>query len=106
MFEWTFNSIARGCTTKLGPLGYGFVQVSPPQEHIQGSQWWTSYQPVSYKIAGRLGNRSQFRTMVNTCHAAGVKVVVDSVINHMTAGSGTGTGGSSYTHYDYPGVYT
>lgn len=44
--------------------------------------------------------------MVGTCHSAGVKVVADSVINHMSAGSGTGTGGSSYTKYNYPGVYS
>ncbi|WP_030671064.1 alpha-amylase [Streptomyces cellulosae] len=106
LFEWNFASVAKECTTALGPAGYGYVQVSPPAEHIQGAQWWTSYQPVSYKIAGRLGDRTAFRTMVNTCHAAGVKVVVDSVVNHMSAGSGTGTGGSSYTKYDYPGLYS
>ncbi|MGW7359769.1 carbohydrate-binding module family 20 domain-containing protein [Streptomyces sp. NPDC054802] len=106
MFEWKFDSIAKACTDSLGPAGYGFVQVSPPQEHIRGSQWWTSYQPVSYRIAGRLGDRAAFANMVDTCHAAGVKVVADSVINHMSAGSGTGTGGSSYTKYDYPGVYS
>ncbi|MEE1928616.1 carbohydrate-binding module family 20 domain-containing protein [Streptomyces sp. TRM 70351] len=102
MFSWTFDSVARACTDTLGPAGYGYVQVSPPQEHIQGGQWWTAYQPVSYKIASRLGNRAQFRSMVNTCRAAGVNVVVDAVINHMSAGSGTGTGGSRYTKYDYP----
>ncbi|MEW2046983.1 alpha-amylase family protein [Streptomyces sp. NPDC005476] len=106
LFEWNFASVARECTNTLGPAGYGYVQVSPPAEHIQGSQWWTSYQPVSYRIAGRLGDRAAFRNMVNTCHAAGVKVVVDSVVNHMSAGSGTGTGGSSYTKYDYPGLYS
>ncbi|MET9590079.1 carbohydrate-binding module family 20 domain-containing protein [Streptomyces sp. NPDC006516] len=106
MFEWKFASVAQACTDTLGPAGYGFVQVSPPQEHIQGSQWWTSYQPVSYKIAGRLGDRTAFANMVNTCHSAGVKVIADTVINHMSAGSGTGTGGSSYTKYDYPGVYS
>ncbi|CAL9554798.1 alpha-amylase [Streptomyces sp. enrichment culture] len=108
LFEWNFASVARECTTTLGPAGYGYVQVSPPAEHIQGSQWWTSYQPVSYKIAGRLGDRTAFRNMVNTCHAAGVKVVVDTVINHMSAGAGngTGTGGSRYTKYDYPGLYS
>ncbi|MFJ3497263.1 alpha-amylase family protein [Streptomyces sp. NPDC086091] len=106
LFEWKFASVARECTTTLGPAGYGYVQVSPPAEHIQGSEWWTSYQPVSYKIAGRLGDRTAFRDMVNTCHAAGVKVVVDTVVNHMSAGSGTGTGGSSYTKYDYPGLYS
>ncbi|MEW1994275.1 carbohydrate-binding module family 20 domain-containing protein [Streptomyces coelicoflavus] len=106
MFEWKFTSVAQACTDVLGPAGYGFVQVSPPQEHIQGGQWWTSYQPVSYRIAGRLGDRAQFKSMVDTCHAAGVKVVADSVINHMSAGNGTGTGGSSYTKYDYPGLYS
>ncbi|MFC0597249.1 alpha-amylase family protein [Streptomyces palmae] len=106
LFEWRFDSVAKECTTTLGPKGYGYVQVSPPQEHIQGSQWWTSYQPVSYKIAGRLGDRTAFKNMIATCHAAGVKVVADSVINHMAAGSGTGTGGSSYTKYDYPGTYS
>jgi len=105
LFEWKFASVAKECTNTLGPAGYGYVQVSPPEEHIQGSQWWTSYQPVSYKIAGRLGDRAAFQNMVNTCHAAGVKVVVDTVINHMSAGSGTGTGGSSYTKYNYPGLY-
>ncbi|MGW9136303.1 carbohydrate-binding module family 20 domain-containing protein [Streptomyces sp. NPDC055681] len=106
MFEWKFDSVAKACTDSLGPAGYGYVQVSPPQEHIQGSQWWTSYQPVSYKIAGRLGDRTAFAAMVSTCHSAGVKVVADSVINHMSAGSGTGTGGSSYTKYNYPGLYS
>ncbi|OKJ76585.1 carbohydrate-binding module family 20 domain-containing protein [Streptomyces sp. CB02460] len=106
LFEWKFDSVAKACTDTLGPAGYGFVQVSPPQEHIQGSQWWTSYQPVSYKIAGRLGDRTSFARMVSTCHSAGVKVVADSVINHMTGGSGTGTGGTSYTKYNYPGLYS
>ncbi|AXK36828.1 glycosidase [Streptomyces armeniacus] len=106
LFEWDFDAVARECRERLGPAGYGYVQVSPPQEHIQGSQWWTSYQPVSYEIAGRLGDRGQFRDMVSACHGAGVKVTVDAVINHMTAGSGTGTGGSPYTHYDYPGTYS
>ncbi|MGW7314325.1 carbohydrate-binding module family 20 domain-containing protein [Streptomyces sp. NPDC054865] len=106
LFEWRFDSVAKACTDSLGPAGYGFVQVSPPQEHIQGPQWWTSYQPVSYKIAGRLGDRAAFKRMVDTCHAAGVKVVADAVINHMAAGDGTGTGGSSYTKYGYPGLYS
>ncbi|MET7647311.1 carbohydrate-binding module family 20 domain-containing protein [Streptomyces sp. NPDC005426] len=106
LFEWKFDSVAKACTDSLGPAGYGYVQVSPPQEHIQGGQWWTSYQPVSYKIAGRLGDRTSFARMVSTCHSAGVKVVADSVINHMSSGSGTGTGGSSYSKYDYPGLYS
>ncbi|MCT4353014.1 alpha-amylase family glycosyl hydrolase [Streptomyces sp. Je 1-79] len=106
MFEWKFASVAKACTEQLGPAGYGYVQVSPPQERIQGSTWWTAYQPVSYKIAGPLGDRTAFKFMVDTCHAAGVKVVADSVINHMANASGTGTGGTSFSKYDYPGLYS
>ncbi|MEU6623639.1 carbohydrate-binding module family 20 domain-containing protein [Streptomyces litmocidini] len=106
MFEWNFASVAKACTDQLGPAGYGYVQVSPPQERIQGPQWWTAYQPVSYKIAGPLGDRAAFKSMVDTCHAAGVKVVADSVINHMANASGTGTGGTSFSKYDYPGLYS
>ncbi|MFG2720367.1 carbohydrate-binding module family 20 domain-containing protein [Streptomyces sp. NPDC048416] len=105
LFEWRYDSVAQECRTTLGPAGYGYVEVSPATEHIQGSQWWTSYQPVGYKIAGRLGDRTSFKNMVDVCHAAGVKVVADAVINHMAAGSGTGTGGSSYSKYTYPGTY-
>ncbi|MFF4173244.1 carbohydrate binding domain-containing protein [Streptomyces sp. NPDC001744] len=106
LFEWNFDSVARECARTLGPKGYGYVQVSPPQERIQGSAWWTAYQPVSYKIQGPLGDRTAFRNMVDTCHGAGVKVIADTVLNHMTSGSGTGTAGTRYTKYDYPGTYS
>ncbi|WP_344148522.1 alpha-amylase family protein [Kribbella yunnanensis] len=112
LFEWNWKSVGRECGAFLGPRGYGAVQVSPPQEHVvlpgQGYPWWQDYQPVSYKIDNtRRGTRADFVAMVNSCHAAGVKVYVDSVINHMTGGSsgGTGSAGSSYTHYNYPGIY-
>ncbi|MFF9207665.1 MULTISPECIES: carbohydrate-binding module family 20 domain-containing protein [unclassified Streptomyces] len=105
LFQWNWNSVAKACTDQLGPAGYGYVEVSPATENIQGSQWWTAYQPVSYKLQNRLGSESDFTNMVNACHTAGVKVVADAVINHMTAGSGTGTGGTAYTKYNYPGFY-
>ncbi|MFE1772291.1 alpha-amylase family protein [Streptomyces sp. NPDC059008] len=105
LFERKYTDVAKACTDQLGPAGYGYVEVSPATEHIQGDQWWTSYQPVSYKIAGRLGDRDAFASMVRACHGAGVKVIADAVVNHMAAGSGTGTGGTRYTKYDYPGSY-
>ncbi|MEU7162871.1 alpha-amylase family glycosyl hydrolase, partial [Streptomyces chrestomyceticus] len=106
MFETDFASVAKACTDELGPAGYGYVQVSPPNEHLPGSPWWTAYQPVSYRIGTKLGDRSQLKSMIDTCHAAGVKVVVDAVINHMANASGTGTAGSSFSKYDYPGTYS
>ena len=41
------------------PPGTATSRSRRPQEHIQGRQWWTSYQPVSYRIAGRLGDRDR-----------------------------------------------
>ncbi|WP_327298043.1 MULTISPECIES: alpha-amylase family protein [unclassified Streptomyces] len=106
LFERPYTDVGKICTDSLGPAGYGYVEVSPATEHIAGSQWWTSYQPVSYRITGRLGDADAFQGMVSACHAAGVKVIADAVINHMSAGSGTGTGGTQYSKYNYPGTYS
>lgn len=114
MFQWPWESIARECTDFLGPRGFGAVQVSPPQEHVvladQGHPWYQDYQPVSYQLESRRGSREQFAEMVRTCNAAGVEIYADAVVNHMTgsgsAGSGPGSGGSTYEKYDYPGTYS
>jgi alpha-amylase len=107
LFEWPWSAVASECETELGPKGYKAVKVSPPQEDIAGNPWWTRYQPVSYSIAlSRSGTSAQFQDMVNRCKAAGVDVYVDVVINHMTAGAGTGRNGTVYTKYNYPGLYT
>nr|WP_228710848.1 alpha-amylase family protein [Saccharobesus litoralis] len=102
LFEWNWQDVATECEQHLGPKGYAAVQVSPPNEHIQGSQWWTRYQPVSYQLISRGGNRAQFIDMVNRCKAVGVDIYVDAVINHMAAGSGTGTAGSPYGGKNFP----
>ncbi|MFL1466827.1 carbohydrate-binding module family 20 domain-containing protein [Marinobacter sp. HN1S83] len=104
LFEWKWSDVAQECENFLGPKGFSAVQVSPPQEHIQGSAWWTRYQPVSYQLQGRGGDASAFADMVQRCNAAGVDVYADAVINHMANGSGTGTAGSNYDSgsFSYP----
>lgn len=98
LFEWKWSDVATECEQHLGPKGYSAVQVSPPQEHILGDAWWTRYQPVSLNIENsRSGNRAEFIDMVQRCEAVGVDIYVDAVINHMAAGSGTGTNGSDYS---------
>ena len=107
LFEWRWADIARECESVLGPAGYDAVQVSPPQEHMTGAPWWIRYQPVSYSIdRSRSGTRAEFVDMVSRCRAVGVDIYVDAVINHMTAGAGTGSNGTTYTKYEYPGLYT
>lgn len=109
LFQWTWTSVAAECASTIGPAGFGYVQVSPPQEHIRGTAWWTSYQPVSYRIESKLGTRAEFAHMVDTCDDAGVGVIADAVVNHTTGadgGSGTGVAGSEYGIDDFPGIYS
>ena len=116
LFEWNWASVAKECTTVLGPAGYSGVQVAPPQDSLQrqhlgdGSDtvlhpWWEVYQPVDYNLTSRMGNEAQFKSMVTACRQAGVKVYVDTVINHMTGQGTLSYGGVSYTKYNYAGLY-
>ena len=112
LFEWTWADIAAECETVLGPAGYHAVQISPPQEHSlepPNYPWSERYQPVSYSIArSRSGTGAEFTDMVDRCAAAGVGIIVDAVINHMTnyPSPGVGSNGTAYTKYEYPGLYT
>jgi len=110
LFEWNWSSVGSECTNVLGPNGYGGVQVAPPEESVtlasQGHPWWEVYQPVSYQVSSRMGNRTAFAAMVTACHNAGVKVYADAVLNHMTGQGNTGYAGTTFTDkYTYPGLY-
>lgn len=107
LFQLPWTSVAQECESTLAPAGIAWVLLSPAQEHIDVDEWWASYQPVSYQIESRLGTRAEFADMVQRCTAAGVGVIADAVINHMTGQDAPGIGyaGSAYAHYEYPGIY-
>lgn len=98
-FQQNWKSIAQECTKTYGHEGVKYVQVSPPNDHVKGKQWWTSYQPVSYKLDSKLGTEAEFKQMIQTCKAANVGIIADAVINHMTGADNrdkVGVGGSAY----------
>ncbi len=111
LFEWKWTDIAKECEQWLGPRGFSAVQISPPQEHAEIDTadnhfpWWERYQAVSYQLDSRSGTRAEFADMVSRCRSAGVEIYADVILNHMSAGSGTGSAGTHYTKYDYPGLY-
>ena len=111
LFEWRWVDIAAECETVLGPAGFKAVQISPPQEHsiTPSFDWSERYQPVSYSVdRSRSGTGAEFADMVTRCKNAGVDIIADAVINHMTnfPSPGTGSNGTAYTKYEYPGLYT
>jgi alpha-amylase len=101
LFRWSWNDIATECTQFLGPHGYGAVQISPPQASLSNvgvtpAVWWNMYQPVSYtSLTSDMGTAAELQTMINTCHAAGVRVYADVVVNQMAGGSGTAPNGAT-----------
>ncbi|MDX2211706.1 MAG: alpha-amylase family protein [Oculatellaceae cyanobacterium bins.114] len=110
LFEWKWDDIAQECETFLGPHGFAAVQISPPNEHAVIAEfrfpWWQRYQPVSYKLQSRSGDRTQLANMIQRCHRAGVKIYADAVINHMSAQEpGVGSAGTHFTPYHYPNLY-
>jgi len=99
LFEWNWDTIADECENFLAPNKFAGVQISPPNENrIVGGQWWERYQPISYILTTRSGDRDSFINMVDRCNAVGVHIYADAVINHMcgNGGSGTGSGGSYF----------
>merc|ERR1719376_118285 len=110
LFEWHWDTIADECENLLGPAGFGGVQISPPSENrvVDGRPWWERYQPISYILNTRSGDRAALSNMIKRCEAAGVGIYADIVVNHMcgVGGSGTGTSGSYYdaNSYDFPAV--
>jgi alpha-amylase len=101
LFRWSWNDIALECTQFLGPKGYGGVQISPPQASLSNvgvtsPVWWNVYQPVNYtSLTSDMGTAAELQTMINTCHAAGVRVYADVVTNQMAGGSGTSPNGAT-----------
>ena len=69
LFEWHWDTIADECERFLGPMKVGGVQLSPPNENrvIDSRPWWERYQPISYKLETRSGNRQQLKSMIERC---------------------------------------
>lgn len=92
---WSFNTI-REKMPEIAAAGFSSIQTSPICEVNNGGDgsltisggdnWWWHYQPVDYKIGNyQLGTMEEFRLMCEVAHSYGIKVIVDSVLNHCSA---------------------
>ncbi|RMA78797.1 alpha-amylase family glycosyl hydrolase [Umboniibacter marinipuniceus] len=107
LFEWRWEDIAAECRDHLPGLGYDAIQVSPAIEHIDHPSWWARYQPVDFsKFESFSGGEEALRSMIETCHAAGIKVYADAVINHTAdyGEQGVGTAGTPWEIMQHPGL--
>ncbi|MCQ4863485.1 S-layer homology domain-containing protein [Pseudoflavonifractor phocaeensis] len=96
---WNFNTI-KEMIPQIAAAGFSAVQTSPINSIIEGDngglqisgkgKWYYHYQPTEYEEIGnyQLGTDEEFREMCEVAHQYGVKVIVDQVLNHMTASEG------------------
>ncbi|AHG43543.1 hypothetical protein N018_10220 [Pseudomonas syringae CC1557] len=88
MFHWRWNDLAKECSSAIGPIGYGAIQISPPQASKVAGHWWDIYQPVNFNsLDSRMGTESELKSMISACHAAKVRVYADIVMNQVAGDS-------------------
>jgi len=93
LFGWPHAEIEAECAD-LAAMGYLGVKVFPVMEQLMSTEpfqnflnpWYFMYQPVSYRLQGRMGTRDDLRKMIHTCRSLGVRVYADAVVNHMAGG--------------------
>mmetsp|Transcript_4813 Transcript_4813/g.7636 ORF Transcript_4813/g.7636 Transcript_4813/m.7636 type:complete len:633 (-) Transcript_4813:244-2142(-) len=93
MFGWPDSDVEQECEF-LSKAGYLGAKLFPHQEQLMSYEpfnnvlnpWYFMYQPVSYRLEGRMGSRRQLRALIDTCRSKGVRMYADAVINHMTGG--------------------
>ena len=93
MFGWPDKDVEQECAF-LAKAGYLGVKLYPHQEQLMSGEpfqnllnpWYFMYQPVSYRLQGRMGSRDDLRRLISTCRGLGVRVYADAVINHFTGG--------------------
>lgn len=96
-WNWSYKNL-KAKIPKVAAQGFSVVQISPPNEIKEGTVdhkvtgestngWWMFYQPAGFQINestdNALGTKEELIDMVNTAHQYGVRVIADSVINHM-----------------------
>lgn len=97
-WSWSFDTIAANMK-EIAEAGYDYVQTSPantcyvgenggmalfsqPGDSVTG-KWYYYYQPTDWKIGNYLlGNRDQFKAMMDSANKYNVKVIVDVLPNH------------------------
>ena len=90
---WSYNTIKANLDDIMA-AGYTAVQTSciqPPKDYntydsTKGNVWWHFYQPVDFRVADGnnwLGTKAELKSLCDTAHEKGIKIISDVVANHL-----------------------
>jgi 1,4-alpha-glucan branching enzyme len=78
---YTYNELATDLVPYVKGLGYTHIELMPISEHPLDESW--GYQATGYFAAtSRFGSPDELRNLVDTCHQAGIGVILDWVPAH------------------------
>lgn len=80
-FQWSLKDITKNLS-EIKDCGYTAIQVSPVNEVKAGKEWWTYYQPLSFKIGNKSGTKEDLIELCSKANEMGIKVIVDVVLRH------------------------
>lgn len=91
-WEWSFKTIEENIPA-IAEAGYTSVQTKPISAIHNGGKgmiftenWYYVYQPTDTTIGNWvMGTEDDLKSLCNTAHKYGVRIIVDVVANHMTA---------------------
>ena len=88
---WSYATVKENIS-EIAAAGFSAIQVSPLSLCKEGGKqinggWYWHYQPVDYEVFGnyQMGTLEDFKAMCQEAHKYGLKVIVDTVINHCTS---------------------
>jgi 1,4-alpha-glucan branching enzyme len=98
----TYDELAARLVPYVRDLGFTHIELLPITEHPFDGSW--GYQPIGlYAPTSRHGGPEDFKRFVDTCHAAGIGVLLDWVPGHFPTdphGLGWFDGTHLYEHAD------
>ena len=94
-WNWSYNNIKKNLE-KIAEQGFSAIQTSPlqPIKETTCEYWntvmnssWVVYQPVAFNLEDNYrnvqGTAAEFKAMCTEAHKYGIKVIVDTIFNHM-----------------------
>lgn len=94
----SFNELAESLIPYVKEMGFTHIEIMPIMEHPLDESW--GYQVTGYfSVTSRFGTPTEFMAFIDTCHQAGIGVILDWVPSHFP------TDGHSLGRFDGTGLY-
>ena len=83
LLNWKLESIEKELEN-IKKQGFDAIQINPMQPFKEEKEfkWWSSYQPLGFRIGNMFGNKEDLKRLCAKAKEAGVDVIVDVVLNH------------------------